>query len=72
MSVGVCQSRRFDPRRPLDWLEGSCFVLCRSCQYSAKAYGRSSESKEDGTGVEFFLPKMVLKFWNSSLHVLLA
>ena len=37
-----------------------------------KVCGGSSESKEDGTGVELFLPKVVLKFWNSSLHVLLA
>ena len=43
-----------------------------SVKYSEKACGRSSESKEDGTGVEFFLPRMVSKFWNSSVHVLLA
>ena len=39
---------------------------------SKKACGRSSESKEDGTAVELLLPKMMLKFWNNSLHVLLA
>ena len=31
-----------------------------------------SESKEDGRGVEFFLPRMALKLWNSSLHKLLV
>ena len=32
----------------------------------------SSESKEDWRGVEFFLPKMAVKLWNSSLHELLV
>ena len=30
------------------------------------------QSKEDGMGVEFFLPRMALKLWNSSLHELIA
>ena len=53
---------------------GKLFLVVQilSVKCVEKACGRSSESKEDGTGVEFFLPKMVLKFWNSSLHVLLA
>ena len=29
-----------------------------------------SESKEDWRGVEFFLPRMAVKLWNSSLHEL--
>ena len=42
-----------------------------SAKYSETAYGRS-QSKGDGIDVEFFLPRMVLKFWNSSLHDVLA
>ena len=41
-------------------------------KYSEKACGMSSESKEDGRGVEFLLPRMALKLWNSSLHELLV
>ena len=53
---------------------GKLFLIVQSLSVKnlEKACGRSSESKEDGTGVELFLPTMVLKFWNSSLHVLLA
>ena len=74
MSVGVCQCRRFDQNRLLDCLQGSCFLIEQilSVKYSEKTCGRSSDSKEDGTDVELFLPTTVLKFWNSSLHVLLA
>ena len=43
---------------------GKLFLIVKilSVKNLEKACGRSSESKEDGTGVEFFLPKMVLKF----------
>ena len=47
-----------------DWRE--------AVSYCADLVSGSTESKEDGTGVELFLPKMVLKFWNSSLYDLLA
>ena len=30
-------------------------------KYSERACGMSSESKEDGVGAEFFLPRMALK-----------
>ena len=46
-------------------------VMILLVKYSEKACGISSESKEDGTGVEFFLPRMALKLWKSSLHELL-
>ena len=45
-------------------------VMILVVKYSEKACG-VSESKEDGRGVEFFLPRMALKLWNSSLHELL-
>ena len=41
-------------------------------KYSEKACGTSSESKEGGRGLEFFLPRMALKLWNNSLHELLV
>ena len=47
-------------------------VMILLVKYSEKACGMSSESKEDGRGVEFFLPRMALKLWNSSLHELLS
>ena len=47
-------------------------VMILLVKYSEKACGMSSESKEDGRGVEFFLPRMALKLWNSSLHELLV
>ena len=47
-------------------------VMISLVKYSEKACGMSSESKEDGMGVEFFLPRMALKLWNSSLHELLV
>ena len=47
-------------------------VMIQLVKYSEKACGVSSESKEDGRGVEFFLPRMALKLWNSSLHELLV
>ena len=47
-------------------------VMILLVKYSEKACGMSSESKEDGRGVEFFLPRMALRLWNSSLHELLV
>ena len=47
-------------------------VMILLVKYSEKACGMSSESKEDGRGVEFFLPRMALKLWNGSLHELLV
>ena len=45
-------------------------VMTLLVKYSQKACGKSSEFKEDGRGVEFFLPRMAVKLWNSSLHEL--
>jgi len=45
-------------------------VMILLVKYLKKACGMSSESKEDGIGVEFFLPRMALKLWSSSLHEL--
>ena len=47
-------------------------VMILLVKYSEKGGGMLSESKEDGKGVEFFLPRMALKLWNSSLHELLV
>ena len=45
-------------------------VMILLVKYSEKGGGMLSESKEDGKGVEFFLPRMALKLLNSSLHKL--
>ena len=47
-------------------------VMILLVKFSEKACGMSSESKEDGRGVEFFLPRIALKLRNSSLHELLV
>ena len=47
-------------------------VMILLVKYLEKACGMLSESKEDRRGVEFFLPRMALKMWNSFLHELLV
>ena len=43
-------------------------VMILLVKYSEEVCGMSS----DGSSVEFFLPRMALKLWNSSLHELLV
>ena len=45
-------------------------VMIQLVKYSEKACGMTSESKEDRIGVDFCVPRMALKLWNSSLHEL--